>query len=248
MAAHYHHLFVAASLLSTTLLLPLAVLCKEPHKIDLLHPDRLSLSSQERQRLQTIVTTTVHPTSKQEAECMFALRLALLNTLHPTKDLFPSLNVNDDRHLACFCRARRHDLALALQMWNDAVSWRHGNAQVLKTITSGSYVPPRALNEYGIGGTFGVDREGAPVLYLPIGRIDPQGLFAHLTVAEFALNELVQLEATQNLLDKRSVEDNKAHLATHVIIDLEGLGWAHVSSVCGPRPPTNPNPVLPTRF
>ena len=165
--------------------------------------------------------------SQSEIDAVVALKAAV-SDLQPSCN-FPSLNVNDNRHLLCFARARGLNVKKADIMWRKSYEWRLANAQKLDCIRSKQYVVPEMLDKFGIGGVFGLDKEGSPVIWMPIGQIDPPGLFKYVSVNDFVDSELAKSEAIQDLLDIKTIEDGTMHLACTIVIDLYGLGWNHVS-------------------
>jgi len=162
--------------------------------------------------------------SQAEVDAVVKLRDALLR--RGVRSQFASQSVDDVRHLLCFARARGLDVSKAETMWVRAHEWRESRRGFVDGLTAG-YVQPAALERCGAGGVYGVDLNGAPVLYNPVGRLDPPRLFETVSVRDWVDAELAKSEGLQAVLDRRSIEDAQPHAAFTVVVDLAGLGWRH---------------------
>jgi len=189
------------------------------------------LSAAERRALDAVCKAPWPPVvgglcvSQAEVDAVVKLRDALLR--RGVRSQFASQSVDDVRHLLCFARARGLDVAKAEAMWVRAHAWRESRRGFVDGLAAGGYKQPAALERCGAGGVYGVDLNDAPVLYNPVGRLDPPRLFETVSVRDWVEAELVKSEGLQAVLDRRSIEDARPHAAFTVVVDLAGLGWRH---------------------
>ena len=156
----------------------------------------------------------------------------------------PSLQPADTLKLLQFLRARDGDAEKAAEMLAATASWRAKFA--LDDPLLGGWEPPDVIAAgFFPGGPtalldgrwFGrsepepeyFDRDGSPVLYMRIGRIDAEGLLRSVAMHDIILVEALRLQRAFAQSAARARRDGRSRRFKIVVVqDLQGLGRHHL--------------------
>ncbi|KAG8175320.1 hypothetical protein JTE90_001449 [Oedothorax gibbosus] len=118
-----------------------------------------------------------------------------------------------------FLKARRWDTNKAEIMFKECIQWRRESN--LK-----EYQPPEILQRYLHNMCIGNDKEGCPIMYVPLGKVDAKG-FVNSTKQVDVIKTLGQFIMKHELLfEKKCVEVHRWLSGALVILDFEGFSYA----------------------
>lgn len=132
---------------------------------------------------------------------------------------------HDDDYILRWLRAREWDLKKSEKMLRDSLDWRkrYGTDEIMK------WTPPEAAKKFSAGGYFGVSKEGIPIWYELLGRIDVRGLLFSVSKKDLIR---FRIRETEYLFQERFPELSKQYgrkiRQCIFICDLDGIGMKHV--------------------
>lgn len=177
----------------------------------------------------TVVDPYVDSATPEELQCVVQLRDIL------EKNPFPKLKTGvgsvlntSDACLLRYVRARDRDLEEAEIMIRRSARFRValGTHRILS-----SFVQHPVLRQYQPGGMppWGRDRDGTPVFFDRLGRLDPAMLKHGVSGDDFVLNEVFRAERNCRQIAESSTATRPQHSVV-MVHDMRGLGWKHMNS------------------
>lgn len=145
-------------------------------------------------------------------------RFALMKFRRSVKDVMKP--EHDDHLLLRFLKARQWDPEAAEKMLRDSLVWR----EKWGVDTSlASWQAPEVLETYFPSGSTGFDKEGSPVIIVPLEGLDVYGLLHSVTRTDIIRMVLRHLEGYLTLGRKQAQAYGPAAMKVCVIFDLEGF-------------------------
>ncbi|KAG8185545.1 hypothetical protein JTE90_017551 [Oedothorax gibbosus] len=125
-----------------------------------------------------------------------------------------------------FLKARQWDANKAEIMFKECIQWRRQN-------NLNEYQPPQILQKYLHNMCIGNDKEGCPIMYVPLGKVDAKGL-VNSTKPLDVIKTLGQFIIKHELLlEEKCVEVTRWLSGALIIYDFEGLSFATATNIKG---------------
>jgi diazepam-binding inhibitor (GABA receptor modulator, acyl-CoA-binding protein) len=139
------------------------------------------------------------------------------------------LDIHEDYRLLKYIRAKSGNVKSAEGFVRRAVQYREA-FNIKHILTSGMYVRHPILKYYSQGGhpPWGIDRDGGPVRYERIGRIDPKLLKHVPDKLDLLLFEMWKSESME-LSIRNICTPTRKYRGVTVVQDLRGLGFGHMN-------------------
>ena len=165
------------------------------------------------------------PQREDEKECLAFLEAKLGDRL----------NTCSKMTVLRFCRGFLHlenPQEAALDMITKYLDWRIEKKVDEIVAANSADMPGRTLfKKAWPHGVHGQGRQGNPVYIERLGKTDPAALFKEWTLDEMLAFHIKAMEELCQLKDRLAVARNKNVYKHVVVLDLDGLGWAH----CTPK-------------
>ncbi|KAG8180409.1 hypothetical protein JTE90_022758 [Oedothorax gibbosus] len=164
--------------------------------------------------------------TQEEREAVEELRRRVFKDLQQTN----CKDFKENHTLYRFLKARDFDVDQAEIMMRKAYLWKKQNK--IDTLAE-EYTPPKILQEYFKNWQICHDKEGCPVVYLPIGKYDSKGL--HMSAKYTDIEKFAALEEAkfEKDLDTTSEKLNKRLGGVTYIFDMNGLTFANATDKKG---------------
>lgn len=189
----------------------------------------------EKERIKTrIIDPYVDSMTDEEQKTLLMLKNRFQDCDEQEEDV-GILNVHDLGRLLKYVRARGgNQVDSSESMLRRSIAWRK-RYRIKNIFDTSEFLMHPILKYYGPGGSapWAIDRDGAPVRYERIGRIDPNILKRVGDMQPFLLYEAYKAETMEKSLrgvNERSSQKVKTiHRGVTVVQDLRGLGFGHMN-------------------
>jgi len=139
----------------------------------------------------------------------------------------------DDFYLSRWLIACVWDIEATQKMFDEDLKWREDEQIAAKVKAWGLPDSQKRifLEKYYPTGIVGTDKRGGPVYMERIGKFDSKSLLKCVTVEEYTIHHLFQIENGERIKREVSKKTNDMSLRKHIVIlDIEGLGMEHLDS------------------
>ena len=139
------------------------------------------------------------------------------------------LDIHNDYRLLKYIRAKSGNVVKAEGFIRRALKYRQ-DFNIRNVLTPGMFLVHPILKHYGQGAhpPWGIDRDGAPIRYERVGRIDPKLLKHVPNRVDIMLFEMWKAETMELALRNLSTP-TRPQRGVVVVQDLRGLGFGHLN-------------------
>ena len=143
------------------------------------------------------------------------------------QNIIPNFDYFDDFYLLKFCRARKFDLQKILKMFKNFLEWRKENE--VDNIENVYFPEFDEVFKAYPHGYHKVDKEGHPIYYQLISKLDADRLFK-VTTSEKLLKYFIQTYENMMKYKFKACSKAKGELieGSCVILDIEGIGISNL--------------------
>ncbi|GFS98173.1 SEC14-like protein 2 [Nephila pilipes] len=125
-----------------------------------------------------------------------------------------------------YLKAREFDVDAAETMLRKSLQWRKEN-NVDRILTD--YKPPEAVDIYLKNLFLGIDNEGCPAYYMPVGSYDVKGVHMAVKYPEIEKSVIHIIEDAEKVLEKQCKKLNKRLTGYVYVYNMEGLTFGNAT-------------------
>jgi len=174
-------------------------------------------------------TADIHPDLKEEAAPFTQKQLLSFHAME--KEFGEQLKTVSPSVVIRFVRGYENEpdpIAASVEKFREFLKWRKELKvdQILET----KFDKETDFRKFWPGGLHGVTKQGRPIYVERVGKIDPVNLMGTFNIEQLINFHTQTMERLQKVKDDISARNGRTMYKHLVILDLDGLGYAHMGN------------------